>query len=191
LEEPLFNKIAARAAALLAAAAIPVALSALPAQAAIPADGTVADGQGFIVTKSIEDAGGVKYTISVDFNYKYTYQGVTRVSVNPLTVYRSDANVLATGNPEDAGLDLHFDAVNSSGTIIQHKVYDAIDLDAAADNQASFNPANVRSNADDPDDEDDPFSYYRVKVGTDGDGKGSSVWVIFPQPAGIGFKAAS
>ena len=171
----------------VAIASLALALVALPAQAAIPVDGTVAEGQGFVVTKSTVDAGGVKYTISVDWNKKYVYQGVTRVSVNPLVVYRSDANVLATGNPEDAGLDLHFDAVNSSGTIIQHKVFDAIDLDAEADNQASFNPANVRSNANDPDDPDDPFSYYRVKVGTDADGFGSSQWVIFDQPSGIGF----
>ena len=162
-------------------------LIAVPAEAAIPADGTVPQGVGFVVTKSTVDAGGVKYTIQTDWDYKYVYQGVTRVRVPRLTVYRSDANVLITGNPEDAGLDLHYDAVNSSGTIIQHKVYDAVDLDAAIDNQASFNPANVRSNANDPDDVDDPFSYYRVKVGTDADSKGSSPWVIFDQPPGIGF----
>lgn len=173
---------------LASALTVGLGLFAAPAQAAIPADGTVADGLGFIQTKSTADAGGVKYTISVDWNYKYTYQGVTRVSVNPLVVYRSDANVLATGNPEDAGLDLHFDVYNSSGTQIQHKLFDAVDLDAAADNQASFNPANPVSNADDSDDPDDTFSYVRVKVGTDGDGKGSSPWVIFPQPESIGFK---
>lgn len=181
----LFTGIAAG----LTGLATAVALTS-PASATIPDDGIVAEGDGFVQTKSTTDAGGVKYTISVDWNYKYDYQGVTRVSVNPLVVYRSDANVLATGNPEDAGLDLHFDVYNGSGTQIQHKLFDAVDLDADADNQASFNPANPRSDAD-VEDVDDTYSYVRVKVGTDGDGKGSSAWVIFPQPAGIGFKSAS
>lgn len=183
----MFKRAIALAGAAVGTAALSLGLT-LPAQAAIPGDGTVPDGVGFIQTKSTTDAGGVKYTISVDWNYKYVYQGVTRVSVNPLVVYRSDANVLATGNPEDAGLDLHFDVYNSSGTQIQHRLYDGIDLDAGPDNKASFNPANPRSNANDPDDPNDSYSYIRVKVGTDADGKGSSPWVIFPQPESIGTK---
>jgi hypothetical protein len=196
-------KIIKRGIAVAAAAALPLTLAALPASAAIPTDGvhpdTDTDGAGtadtadgsITVVKSTVDEGGVKYTISVKWNYKYVYQGVKRVSVNPLVVYRSDANVLATGNPEDAGLDLHYDVYNSSGTQIQHKLFDAVDLDANADNQASFNPANPRSNANDPDDPDDPYSYVRVKVGTDADGKGSSPWVIFAQPENLPTKAAS
>src|SRR5215217_1981823 len=80
---------------------------ATPAQAA-PSVGIVAtaDGLGFIETKKAVDAGGVVHYISVKWNYKYVYQGVTRVSVNPMVIYRSDEALLATGNPEDAGLDL-------------------------------------------------------------------------------------
>jgi hypothetical protein len=174
------------------------ALLSTPAHAADPAvvppggfsAGTVTpDGDGFIVTKRAVDEGGVVYKISVDWNYKYVYQGVTRVSVNPLVVYRTDEAVTSVGSPEDAGLDLHFDVYNSSGTQIQHRLYDAVDLDYGADNKASFNPANPRSNADVAD-VDDSYSYIRVKVGTDADGKGSSPWVIFPQPEGIQLKPA-
>jgi hypothetical protein len=175
------------AAALAGAAALSIGL-ALPSQAAIPADGVVADGEGFLVTKSTTDAGGVKYTIQVDWSHKYTYQGKTRVSVPRATVYRSDANVLAHGSPEDAGVDL-FLRVYSSNTLIQNKVWDGIDLDAGADNQVSVNPANPVSNADIVG-VADAYSSVRIKVGTDSDGLGNSPWVVFAQPSGIQFQAA-
>jgi hypothetical protein len=72
---------------------------------------------------------------------------------------------------------VHFDVRNDGVKIIQHKVYDNIDLDVAADDQASFNPRNPVSNIGDTD--------VRVKVGTDGDGKPSSAWLYFVQPDGL------
>src|SRR5215212_4061513 len=139
---------------------------ATPAQAAAPPVGTVptASGLGFVQTKKAVDAGGVVHYISVSWNYKYDYLGVRRVSVNPLVVYRTDEAVLTTGNPEDAGLDLNF-KVYSSNTLIQSKSYDGLDVDAGIANQVSVNPANPRSNADDPEDPSDAFSSVRVSVG--------------------------
>src|SRR5215212_8080463 len=99
---------------------------ATPAQAAV-----VPDGVGFIDTQTAEDAGGVPYTVSVDWNYKYVdAAGTTRVSVNPLVVRRDDGEA---GAAADAGVDLHFDVYYSGGATIQHKVYDGLDLDFAVD----------------------------------------------------------
>lgn len=147
---------------------------ATPAQAAV-----VPDGQGFIDTQTCEDAGGIPYTVSVDWNYKYDDPaGTRRVSVNPLVVSRDDGDA---GPAADAGVDLHFD-VSSHGTVrwTQHKVYNALDLDFAVDDQASFNPRNPVSNAAD--------TFIRVSVGTDGDGLGNCPWLTFVQPAGIGLR---
>jgi hypothetical protein len=159
-----------------AVAALPLSLAALPASAAIPADGPATAANGWVETQSVEDGGGIKYTISVDWGSKYVdAAGNTRVSVNPLTVYRPDSTTPKFA--VDDGLDLHFDVRNHGTSIIQHKVYDGLDLDVKADDQASFNPRNPISDAGNTD--------IRVKVGTDGDGKPSSVWVYFKQPAGL------
>jgi len=162
---------------------IGLGLVAIPAQAD-PAGTITPDGVGFIETVTVEDAGGVAYNVSLDWNYKYVDPaGTTRVSINPLRVHRADAEVIGAGEPEDAGLDIHFD-VSSNGTVhwTQHKLLDNVDVDAGQDNVVYFNPRNPVSNADD--------TYVRVKVGTDGDGLGNSRWVTFVQPGGIGFKPA-
>ena len=159
------------------------ALVSTPAQADV--DGTIVpDGVGFIETVTVEDAGGVAYDLKLDWNYKYVdAAGATRVSVNPLCVHRSDAEVIGAGEPEDAGLDIHYD-VSSHGTVrwTQHVLLDNVNLDAGKDNVAFFNPRNPISDAGN--------TFIRVKVGTDGDGLGSSRWVTFIQPAGIGLKPA-
>jgi hypothetical protein len=148
-------------------------LIATPAQAAV-----VPDGQGFIDTQTCEDEGGIPYTVSVDWNYRYIDPaGNTRVSVNPLVVERDDADA---GAAADAAVDLHFDVYSFGTAKIQHK-RTTVDLDFAADDQASFNPRNPRSDAGD--------TYIRVKVGTDGDGLGSCDWLYFDQPAGIDLRA--
>ena len=155
-------------------------LSTVPAHAAIPTDGTTVDPVTKAVTQvqSVEDDGGVKYTISVTWVKKYyDPAGTLRVSVPSLIVYRDDADVVAAGEPEDAGLDIHFDVRNHGTTIIQHKNLDNVDLDYASDNRASFNPRNPRSDVGDTD--------IRVRVGTDGDGLGASDWVYFVQPEGL------
>lgn len=169
----LFKKLAV----VVAVAALPFTLAALPAQAAPPVDGIVTNADGSKTeTKSVLDGGDIKYTISVKWNNTYIdAAGTKRVSVNPLVVYRPDS--LTPAFAQDDGLDLHFDVRNDGVTIIQHKVYDNIDLDVAADDQASFNPRNPKSNIDDTD--------IRVKVGTDGDGLPSSAWVYFVQPEGL------
>jgi len=161
-----------------------IAASALPAQAA-PVVGVVADGAGFIETKKLVDDGGVAYYVSVDWNYKYEDPaGKTRVSVNPLKVYRADSELAEAGEPEDAGLDLHAD-VSSHGTVrwTQHILIDNADMDAGADNVWTYNPRNPISDAGD--------TFIRVRVGTDGDGKGSSDFEYFYQPEGIGTKPAA
>lgn len=169
----MFKRIMAAAGA--AALTAGLTMLATQAQAAV-----VPDAQGFIDTQTCEDAGGIPYTVSVDWNYKYVDPaGTTRVSVNPLVIKRDDADA---GPAADAGVDLHFD-VSSNGTVrwTQHKLYNGLDLDFAADDQASFNPRNPVSNASD--------TFIRVKVGTDGDGLGNCPWLTFVQPAGIGLRA--
>lgn len=172
-----------RVAATVGAVALPIALlGVLPAHADV--DGTQSPGPtagSIIETVSVKDAGGVQYDLSIQWNNRYNdAAGTLRASVNPLKIHRSDVQVIDAGEPEDAGLDLHFDVINPSGTIIQHRVYDDINLDDGADNVASFNPRNPKSDAD--------AAKVRVKVGTDGDGLGSSRWVIFYQPAGLPIK---
>lgn len=134
---------------------------------------------GSIVEKvSVKDAGGVQYDLSIQWNNRYNDPaGTLRASVSKLKIHRSDAQVIDAGEPEDAGLDLHYDVYNPSGNQIQHRVFDDINLDDAADNVATYNPRNPKSGAD--------AAKVRVKVGTDGDGLGSSRWVIFYQPAGL------
>ena len=63
---------------------------------------------------------------------------------------------------------------------IQDRSFDGVDLDFAADDQASFNPRNPRSNAND--------TKITVIVGTDGDGLGNCTLLTFVQPAGIAFR---
>jgi hypothetical protein len=160
------------------------ALFAVPAQAVAPTITTTPDGVGFIQTATVEDDGGVAYTISVDWNYKYKDPaGATRVSLNPLTITRSDSELADAGLAEDSGLDVHFD-VSSHGTVhwTQHVLIDNANMDAGVDNQWSYNPRNPISDASD--------TFIRVRVGTDGDGLGSSDFVYFYQPEGIGTKPA-
>lgn len=170
-----------RIAAAIGVAALPFGLAALPAHADV--DGTQStDAAGAITeTVSVKDAGGVQYDLSIKWNYRYNDPaGTLRASVNPLKIHRSDVQVIDAGEPEDAGLDLHYDVINPSGTIIQHRVFDDINLDDGADNVSSHNPRNPKSDAD--------AAKVRVKVGTDGDGLGSSRWVVFYQPAGLPIK---
>jgi hypothetical protein len=160
------------------------ALTVGSAQAAVPIT-TTADDVGFIQTATVEDDGGVAYTISVDWNYKYKDPaGATRVSLNPLKITRSDSELVDAGLAEDSGLDVHFD-VSSHGTVrwTQHKLIDNADMDYGVDNQWSYNPRNPISDASD--------TFIRVRVGTDGDGLGSSDFVYFYQPEGIGPKPAA
>lgn len=162
-----------RAGAVAGAAALTAGLSlmAVPASAAV-----VPEGLGFVDTQTCEDQGGVPYTVSVDWNYKYeNAAGNTFVSINPLRINRDDADA---GPAADDGVDLHFDVQKGAAhTNVQHKVYDGLDLDFAADDQASFNVRNTYSNAG--------VTRVRVKVGTDGDGLNNCPWLYFVQPAGI------
>jgi hypothetical protein len=156
--------------------AVAGALVAVPAQAAV-----VPDGQGFIDTKTCEDAGEIPYTVSVDWNYRYDDPaGVRRVSVNPLVVERNDADA---GPAADAGVDLRYRVYSGqpdgSLVLIQDLSFDGLDLDFAADDQASFNPRNPRSRA--------LVTRILVTVGTDGDGLGNCPVLTFRQPVGIGF----
>jgi hypothetical protein len=171
------------------------ALFATPAQAAIPADGvyvdTDTDGAGpldtadgsILVVKTAKDDGGIPYHFAVKWVKKYRDPaGTLRVSVPSLVVYRSDGDVTAKGQPEDAGADIHFDVRDHGTTIIQHKNLNNVDLDAAADNRVTFNPRNPVSDVGDTD--------IRVRAGTDGDGLGASDWVYFVQPEGLPTPAA-
>lgn len=137
---------------------------------------TVPEGQGFIETQRCHDAGNVGYQVSVDWNYRYEDPaGNQRVSVNPLRIKRADADFPRAA---DAGVDLRY-RVYSTNTLIQNKLFDGVDLDFGADDQASFNPRNPRSNA--------TVTRVTVIVGTDGDGLGNCPLLTFRQPAGIGF----
>lgn len=162
-----------------AALTIGLGLLAVPAQADVDGAQSTDPISGAITEKvTVKDAGGVAYDLTIKWNKRYKdAAGTLRASVNPLTIHRSDAQVIDAGEPEDAGLDLHFDVINPSGTIIQHRVFDDVNLDDGADNVVSYNPRNPKSDAD--------AAKVRVKVGTDGDGLGSSRWVIFYQPAGL------
>lgn len=171
-----------RAGAVAGAAALTAGLSlmATPASAAV-----VPEGVGFVETVTLTDDGGVPYTVSVDWNYKYKDPaGTIRVSVPDITIKRSDSAVIDAGEPEDAGLDVHYD-VSSHGTVrwTQHVNLDNVDMDAGVDNQWTKNPRNPISDAGD--------TFIRVRVGTDGDGLGSSDFYYFYQPEGIGTKPAA
>lgn len=160
----------------LSAAALTLAGLALatPAHAAV-----VPEELGFVDTQTCEDVGGVPYTVSIDWDFKYDDPaGTRRVSVNPLKIVRDDGEA---GAAADAGVDLHFD-VSSHGTVrwTQHKVYSGLDLDAGTDDTLYLNPRNPVSNAND--------TFIRVSVGTDGDGLGNCPWLTFVQPAGIGLR---
>jgi hypothetical protein len=155
------------------ALAIAGALVAVPAQAEV-----VPDDLGFIETLDCEDDGGVPYTVSVDWNYKYRDAADnTRVSVNPLVIERDDGDA---GPAADAGVDLTYKVFSHGTTLIQSRSFDGIDLDFAADDQASFNPRNPISDAGD--------TKITVIVGTDGDGLGNCPLLTFVQPVGIQFR---
>jgi hypothetical protein len=173
-----------RAIALTGAASLAaLAFSAAPASADV--DGIQSPGPitGSIQEKvSVKDAGGVQYDISILWRNRYKdAAGTMRVSVSDLAVHRSDKQVVAAGEPEDAGLDAHYDSINPSGAIISHRVFDDLYMDAGADNIVKFNPRNPKTGVD--------AAKVRIKVGTDGDGLGSSRWVVFYQPPGLPIKA--
>ena len=156
--------------------AIASLLISLPANAVVEPEG-----YGFTDTQTCEDGGGIPYTVTADWNYKYEDPaGKTRVSLT-FMIERDDADA---GPAADAGVDLHWD-VSSHGTVrwTQHKVIDGLDLDFAADDQATINARNPISDAND--------TFLRVKVGTDGDGLDNCEWLYFYQPAGIQFRAAA
>jgi hypothetical protein len=160
------------------------ALIATPAQADVDGVQTGPAGGPIVETVTVEDAGGIPHKISIKWNYKYRdAANALRVSVSDLKIVRSDSAVIGHGQPEDAGEDIHFD-VSSHGTVrwTQHKVYDGLDLDAAADNSVTLNPRNPLSDAGN--------TFVRIQVGTDGDGLGNTRWVIFTQPGGLNTKAA-
>lgn len=160
-----------------------------PASAVVPADGVVVqkDAAGNVTgvteTKTVKDAGGVPHTIQAKWGKKYKDPvGKIRVVLS-FTVYRSDALTEAGGEPADAQEDVHWD-VSSHGTVrwTQHK-YVTVDLDDAADNQASFNARNPVSDAND--------SFLRVAAGVDGDGAANSPFAYFYQPEGLPGPAAA
>lgn len=164
-----------RAVAMAGAAALTAGLTMLGTGTASAA--VVEDANGFVDTKTLVDDGGVPYVVSVDWNKLYRdAAGTLRASVNPLVVKRTDASVIAAGEPEDAGLDIHWDVINPSGYFNQHKNLNNVDLDFAADNVATFNPRNPKAHG--------AGAVIRVRVGTDGDGLGSSDWAYFRQSAG-------
>jgi hypothetical protein len=168
---------------ILAGAAATVALAALPANAAIPADGvtTQKDAAGATTSitevQTVKDAGGVPHTFKVVWGRVYTDPvGKKRVQL-AFVDYRSDALTEAGGEPADAQEDLHWD-VSSHGTVrwTQHK-YVTVDLDAAADNQVSENARNPIS--------DPKKSFIRISAGVDGDGAKNSPFAYFYQPDGL------
>jgi len=167
-------KMIKRAVAVVAIAALPLTL-ALSAQADV--DGVVSPvtdpATARTETVTVEDGGGVDYKISIRWNEKYKdAAGVWRVSVSHLKVQRLPGQAPSA----DDGLDAHFDVQQGvSHTIIQHKVYDGLDL--GDDLSVTFNPRNPRSNIGD--------TRIRIKVGTDDDGKTNSRWVYLYQLGGI------
>jgi len=154
-------------------------LFAVPAQAAIPADGTTTDATTGYVTqvKTVKDAGGVPHTFAVTWGKKYKDPaGKTRVVLS-FKDYRSDAATEAGGESADAQEDLHWD-VSSHGTVrwTQHR-YVTVDLDAGADNSVYENARNPISDAND--------SFIRISAGVDGDGAANSPFAYFYQPEGL------
>lgn len=173
-----------RAIAAVAVAALPLTLVGLPAHADIDGTQTGPAGGPIVETVSVKDEGGVQYDLSIKWNNRYyDAAGTLRASVSDLTVARKDAQVVEAGEPEDAGLDAHYDSINPSGVIISHRVFDDIYMDAGVDNIVKFNPRNPKSGGD--------KAKVRIKVGTDGDGLGSSRWVIFYQPSGLTIKGST
>lgn len=179
------TRIAAGAVSTLALALGGLGIGATSAIAApvVNTDGvvTVNNGDGtFTQTASVEDAGGVLHTFTVDWVKKYKDPaGATRVSVPSLVDKRTDADTVDAGESADAGEDIHFD-VSSHGTVFwtQHKNLDGVDLDDYTDDQVTLNPRNPISDAGD--------TYIRVRAGVDGDGAASSRFVYFVQPDGVG-----
>lgn len=140
------------------------------------------------------DGGGIRYTASVDWNYRYeSTNDVIRASVSNLDIRRADTEIRA----DDAGFDVRI-KVYSTNTLIQHKFFDGYDS-AANDNdtvttaddfhQAVFNPANPVSNGDDPASATDTYSKVVLTIGTDSDGLGDCS-ITFRQPAGLPFNPA-
>jgi hypothetical protein len=157
----------------LLAGAAGVGLTAGLGLTALPAEATHGP---VTITRNCEDAGHVPYTVTVKFNYLYRDPaGVLRVSINPMVVKRPDGTAA-----EDAGVDLRL-RVYSGTTKIQDRVWDGLDLDFAAPNQATFNPRNPRSVPG--------VSRVLVTVGTDGDGLGNCPVQWFTQPAGLDTRA--
>ena len=156
-------------------------LAALPAQAVTTSGGC-------------NDGGGIRYTASVDWNYRYeSVNEVIRASVSNLDIRRADSEIRA----DDAGFDITL-RVYSTNTLIQKKIFDGYDptlntngTATTADDfhQVILNPANPRSNGDDPADAGDSYSKVVLTIGTDADGEGNCT-ITFRQPAGLPFNPA-
>ena len=163
------------AAGVSAVAALSFAALTTPAQADV--DGVVSPATtpptARTETVTVEDGGGVDHKISIRWNKKYRdAAGAMRVSVSDLKVERLPGQAPA----DDDGVDVHFDVQQGeSRKIIQHKVYDGLDL--GADLSVTFNPRNPRSDIGD--------TRIRIKVGTDDDGLPNSRWVYLYQLGGI------
>lgn len=143
-----------------------------------------------VVTQSggCNDGGGVHYSASVDWNYRYESTSGIRASVSNLRIERLDSEIRA----DDAGFDVRI-KVYSTNTLIQNKFFDGYDPAPTADavltagvqpaHYAVFNPANPISNGDVPD-VNDTYSKVVLTIGTDADGLGDCT-IIFRQPAGL------
>lgn len=143
------------------------ALIALPAQAVVTQSGGCNDG------------GGIHYSATVDWNYRYESTSGIRASVSNLDIRRADSEIRA----DDAGFDIRL-RVYSTNTLIQNKVFDGYDpTDQGAYHNVVLNPANPRSNGDVPD-VADTYSKVVLTIGTDADGLGDCT-IVFRQPAGL------
>lgn len=143
------------------------ALIALPAQAVVTQSGGCNDG------------GGIHYSATVDWNYRYESTSGVRASVSNLDIRRLDSEIRA----DDAGFDIRL-RVYSTNTLIQNKVFDGYDPTAGPGyHYVKLNPANPRSNGDVPD-VADTYSKVVLTIGTDADGLGDCT-ITFRQPAGL------
>lgn len=151
-----------------------LALGAAPAQAAT----------NVVQNGSCVDGGGVLYSASIKWNYRYVGTGdVVRASVSDLEIRRSDTEVRADDSGFDVGIKV-YNGSPSGSTLIQNKFFDAYDPAAGPGyHYAKFNPANPVSNGDRVG-VNDSYSFVVVKVGTDSDGFGDCT-ITFKQPDGL------
>ena len=152
-----------------------LALTALPAQAVTQAG-------------ACNDGGGIRYTASVDWNYRYEVRQRCDPGqrVQP-RIRRADSEIRA----DDAGFDVAL-RVYSTNTLIQNKFFDGYDPAASGHSYHHghcLNPANPRSNGDDPAGIADSYSKVVLTIGTDSDGQGNCT-ITFRQPDGLPFNPA-